>query len=520
MRPIALNLLKRRILFSLTPSSRIRSLSDSTIILGLVGALSLLSLPLLGIMEFSRHTEADRALIAWEMLESGNYLVPHLFGDVILTKPPLYYWLLSTTYWIFGEISEFTSRLPSFAMLAALAIAQYLTLRAQSWKKEDALVSCLVLITSAQVLIYSFKAEIDLSYAALCSFSLFAWMLRRPFITGVFLATALLTKGPPALVLFFAFILGEFIFYERKPSFKSHLRLLGLALSAASIFVGTWFLLLSMQVGFTALIEVAHTEFIQRFLLDPGTSTPTKAWWFYLARFPAGLLPGVLLLTLPILFSKEANWKSDYFYTQKFFVIALYIAIFSLASGKASRYLLPIYPIASIWLVESMREKSFYLTRRDFVLILLSICLLVRVPYTTVYGTYQNNTRSVREIAAEIHTELPPTEPVYVLELFERWICFYLKKSGRNTLRVTPAIAQSWEREERFVTLLLNLEEEGWRIEELRSKGGDALIQHSWIKKGIAYTLVRIKAKDLNLLSLQSDFPTSPTPQIKQKLTS
>ena len=58
---------------------------DWKLVLGL--SLYALCLNLYGVwaLEFFRHTEADRSLIGWEMLQSGEFLVPHLLGSVILT---------------------------------------------------------------------------------------------------------------------------------------------------------------------------------------------------------------------------------------------------------------------------------------------------------------------------------------------------------------------------------------------------------------------------------------------------
>src|SRR6266478_482990 len=60
-----------------------------------------------------RFAEASR-----EIIERGDYIVPHFNNQVRLDKPPLAYWAQVASYRIFGE-SDFAARFPS-AVAAAL----------------------------------------------------------------------------------------------------------------------------------------------------------------------------------------------------------------------------------------------------------------------------------------------------------------------------------------------------------------------------------------------------------------
>ncbi|MBU6296283.1 MAG: hypothetical protein KJS91_16500, partial [Planctomycetes bacterium] len=64
-------------------------------------------------------TEARYALIPLEMLESGNWLSPKLFGEPYLDKPPLLYWLVMLSYGLFG-VSDGAARVPASACALAL----------------------------------------------------------------------------------------------------------------------------------------------------------------------------------------------------------------------------------------------------------------------------------------------------------------------------------------------------------------------------------------------------------------
>jgi hypothetical protein len=64
-----------------------------------------------------RFAEASR-----EMIERGEYIVPHFNNQLRLDKPPLAYWAQVASYRIFGE-SDFAARFPSAVAAALVALA-------------------------------------------------------------------------------------------------------------------------------------------------------------------------------------------------------------------------------------------------------------------------------------------------------------------------------------------------------------------------------------------------------------
>lgn len=74
------------------------------------------SLPLIDRDE-PRFAEASR-----EMIERGDYVVPHFNNQVRLDKPPLTYWIQTASYKIFGE-NDFAARFPSAVAAALVALS-------------------------------------------------------------------------------------------------------------------------------------------------------------------------------------------------------------------------------------------------------------------------------------------------------------------------------------------------------------------------------------------------------------
>ena len=57
-------------------------------------------------------TEARYALIPAEMLASGLWFSPTLFGEAYQDKPPLLYWLVMASYSLLG-VSDWAARIPA-----------------------------------------------------------------------------------------------------------------------------------------------------------------------------------------------------------------------------------------------------------------------------------------------------------------------------------------------------------------------------------------------------------------------
>jgi hypothetical protein len=107
-------------------------------------------------------TEGLRAIIGKEMHRTGDWLVPRLYGEPILTKPPMFYWAIAATGHVFGEVTTWSSRLPAALAGLGCLLVVYFTLRryspSQSWLP---LLGAMALPCSGMWLEKSSSAEID-----------------------------------------------------------------------------------------------------------------------------------------------------------------------------------------------------------------------------------------------------------------------------------------------------------------------------------------------------------------------
>jgi 4-amino-4-deoxy-L-arabinose transferase-like glycosyltransferase len=70
--------------------------------------------------------EGRRAVPAREMVESGDWILPRVFGEPYLNKPPLYFWSVAAASSVTGGVNEAATRLPSVLATIATALASYL----------------------------------------------------------------------------------------------------------------------------------------------------------------------------------------------------------------------------------------------------------------------------------------------------------------------------------------------------------------------------------------------------------
>jgi 4-amino-4-deoxy-L-arabinose transferase-like glycosyltransferase len=173
-------------------------------------------------------TEPFRALVAHQMVHGGSWLVPHLYGEVYLRKPPLIYGIQASVELLLGRGNEFVWRLPS-AVGSAL-LASFVGWWSGRWFGRSAILpagfACLSLVALWD---QNRGADIDALntvfsvVAALCVLELLLgtgrWIAGWTLALGLSLGAALLLKGPGCLPQVIAAVITPAMFLR-------HLKLL------------------------------------------------------------------------------------------------------------------------------------------------------------------------------------------------------------------------------------------------------------------------------------------------------
>jgi len=544
-------------------------------------------------LEFFRHTEADRTLIAWDMFEHGDYLVPQLIHSPILTKPPLYYWTLAAAMHLFGGVSEAIARFPSVFFSVLFVMLSFFVARRAGGSRQFALVSALVLETSFIFFHQSTVAEIDLLFGLLsfCTFTAgFFGLVRnnsRLLLSSYFFCgVAFLAKGPP--VVFF-FIAGQgalflYLLFTRRKAEKKFMHgrdflmwnLVGVFIFLA--IVSSWLVFVASQVGWSEIVRQFDIEVLQRIVVETHIR---RGPLFYIGAIFSGLVPWSPFLLVGLLLGLRGyrvkriapefrSESAELFIAFNLIYLLTACVMLSASAGKSVRYIFPVHFSAVYLTAISIIMISRHPVRRWFFLVgliagagtalalpvtgllmhLQSVPLMtqmgtallmslplwmlvyccwhaqakgaffaivltmvgLRVGEWKVFSPYRSSVRTVKPIAQQIDKVLPPGAIVYNVELFDRWITYYLKERGRDTYRLSPEEAMHPRTTNGKAFLLLNFSEEAWRLEQLQEFDPSARVLEEYSYPKTHVLLVESQPEALAHLEPHEIFPTKPSP--------
>lgn len=231
----------------------------------------------LGMVQLIRD-EAIRALVSFEMIQSGDYVTPTISGIPYLKKPPLFNWILAGFFGMSGSYSEVVMRLPVIISIAGFALTIYFFTR-KEFDKRVALVSALAFVTYGRIIFYeSLHGLIDVTFSWLTyTFFMVSWNLfRKEKFLQLFLATYLITaisfllKGLPSLFFTAASLLVLFILGRKFRSLLNWRHFAGIFVLI--LVVGGYYLLYFLRnpIEPGQVWEVLSGEVTRRTVVDKG----------------------------------------------------------------------------------------------------------------------------------------------------------------------------------------------------------------------------------------------------------
>lgn len=371
--------------------------------IGLVFISILTLLPFLGMTDFHTKGEPREAIVAYSMLETGNWILPQNNGGDIAYKPPFFHWLIAGFSALNGAVTEYTSRMPSALALIVMSLTGFL-FYVKRRGKEVAFLASLILLSNFEVHRAAFACRVDMVltvFIVLALYQLYRWyekgMKGLPWIAAIFMGCATLTKGPVGILLP-CLITGVFLLIRGVSFFKAFWKMVLTGL-ASCLLPALWYLA-AYQQGGDNFISLVMEENLGRFMGKMSYESHENGVHYYFIMLAAGLLPYTILLLVQLFFLKYSRptggikkiWTRLVNYLRQMDAVRLYsllsivviFVFYCIPKSKRSVYLLPIFPFIAYYLAElfiylySQKAKSL----KFFSIILCSLGALL----TLVFG--------------------------------------------------------------------------------------------------------------------------------------
>lgn len=331
--------------------------------------------------------EPRYALASRAMLQSGDWVVPRLLGEVRTAKPPAIYWLQAGAMRVFGT-GEFAVRLPAALACAATVLLLAVLLPPLAGRRRAAW-ACFMLGTGLLVLGVAKVGVID-GVLLLCASAMQIALLRLLRQCGgsrgnaILLWTAIgfggLLKGPVILGVLLTTLLGFFALIQFAPADAERRTVPGfllrmhpvLGLLILAMICGPWLVMISLrEPGFLAA-ALAHDVAARSVRGLEGHGQPPG---FHLLALFGTWFPWSVLLPAALIHA----WRRKRGLVMRFALAACIgpWIMFELVVTKLPHYLLVIFPMLALltadWIVPAMRGRMVNATSLKFAAMIYGI---------------------------------------------------------------------------------------------------------------------------------------------------
>lgn len=328
------------------------------------------------------------AEIPREMLETGDWVVPHLDGLRYFEKPVLGYWLNAIAIAMFGE-NAFAVRFFSAVAAGISAFFLFFLARRYAGGYFAGVFAAAAFLTCLEVFAVGTFSTLDSMFCmfltAAMTLFFFAYMENRPrkeacllVLSGISCGLAFLTKGFLAFAVPAVTII-PFLIWQRRA--KEIFRILWVPVVTAALVGLPWCLMIYVREN-----DFWHyflwTEHIQRLISPKGGQHP-EPFWFFIPCILIGALPWTALLPPVIsglrdtrLGSRGAGSLKDPLVRFALCWLLFPFLLFSTSRGKLGTYILPCFPPLAV-LVSTGLLKYFATGKKKAFTVAVHILLVI-----------------------------------------------------------------------------------------------------------------------------------------------
>lgn len=295
--------------------------------------------------------EPRRALIAMEMQERGNYIVPRQLGEFYYKKPPVFNWLLIGSAKLLGGYHRWALRLPTVLSLIATLLLLY-RVGKRHMNSEFGRIWALSYVFSGAIYFYfSMLGEIDLFYSlvtlsGMLAFFHFQQVGKHAAMFGwsyALAAVGLLTKGLPSIPFLGLTVLPWLIHQQQWKLLFRWPHLVGIAVFAS--IAGGYLFLYHQYNSLGNYLADLFSESVGRTAVQSGP----WATFSHFFTFPLDTLKDTLPMSLlVVLFATHRRiWKQAQAHPLLAFSAVVFLAnflLYALSPGAKQRYIYMLYP--------------------------------------------------------------------------------------------------------------------------------------------------------------------------------
>lgn len=292
---------------------------------------------------------------AREMIQTGDFLSPRIYGDYWYDKPPMYYWLVAIAFQIFGD-GEFAARFPAALMGTLTSVMMYFSVT-KLFNERAGFWSAMVLTSCIQFFYMSKAAVTDTSLLFFMTAALLCFLHRRYWLMYIAMGLATVVKGPIGIVFPGAIIFLYLLFMgQLREILRMHV-IRGLILYF--LVAGPWYYLMYTVHGMEFINTFLGFHNVTRFTTPEHASRVT--FWYYFPVVILGLFPWTGLLVQSVKASISESRIDDMrvlMFTHVWWIFVF--VFFTICKTKLVSYILPMFPALAIiigWNISRMMQK-------------------------------------------------------------------------------------------------------------------------------------------------------------------
>lgn len=324
--------------------------------------------------------------VAWEMHQSGNFVLPTLNGEAYHHKPPVLFWLINLMWSLFGVSQQAAMVVPYLAAFSVLMLTARLAHRLFPDVKDAPLLSVVMLGGAVPFVVYSNLIMFDLLLTVAVMIGVTAiwdfFKTGKPvhiLLLALSIGLGALIKGPVILLhlapvtLFMSFWMDK----DLRPKAGKWVPAFLAALLAGVVIGLCWAIPAAIEGG---------KEFAEKIFYGQTTGRMVNAFdhkrpfFWYFMFIPLFLMPWLFIPAFWGTAKKIICEKSSV--TRFLLIWALPVfAAFCLISGKQVHYLIPLMPPIALLMVSVLLRAPQTLGKRDISVIIGLTAVLMMAPH-------------------------------------------------------------------------------------------------------------------------------------------